>query len=161
MVPELIPLSFVAVLRAHGGHERARSAVGVGIASVGFVRVLCDHVWRWFFLGLFTCRCALHLTWEQKERNKTKHKAEKESQATRARASFFTRASFAGSKPKAAAVDEDIENTDAADDEVMDDQAAGTLTSDWKFLSEPNVRLRNLREVAVLGRGAFGVVRHG
>ena len=41
----------------------------------------------------------------------------------------------------------------------LEDLFVGTLTDTWPYMSRPEIRLRNLREVKVLGRGAFGLVR--
>lgn len=50
----------------------------------------------------------------------------------------------------------------AQDDDAENDEALAAglaLTKDWPWLSQPELKLSNLREVKVLGRGAFGLVR--
>ena len=55
--------------------------------------------------------------------------------------------------------DGDDDGGDGNADDVDDFDLLGTLTDAWPYMSRPEIRLRNLREVKVLGRGAFGLVR--
>lgn len=61
--------------------------------------------------------------------------------------------------PVVTAVDDGVAHEGHANDEDKVIGDGPLLTSNWTWHSKPEVKLSNLREVKVLGKGAFGLVR--